>query len=109
MIITVEGGEIEISLEGRILERSSEQEAVETFRVYEKYLTQVLSKDNEKKKIIIDWQKLEDIVENAHHRHRRAIRQYVHAVLLSLGLLVRSPRGSYSFSDERMNPIWGMP
>jgi hypothetical protein len=107
--INVKGRRITISLSENILGRGSEKETIKTFQAYKKYLVQVLSKDKERKEIIVDWQKLEDIIQEADYRHRVAIRQYVHAVLLSLGILKRSRRGAYVFSHEDINPVWGMP
>ncbi|MFA5432124.1 MAG: hypothetical protein WC319_04530 [Candidatus Paceibacterota bacterium] len=107
MEITVVGGKIDIPIVGNILKRSCEEETIETFKVYEKYLVKILSRDE--KKIIIDWQKREDIIQDADYRWCTAIGQYSCAVFLSLGILTKNPKGAYSFSEEEMNPVWGMP
>lgn len=109
MRLIVQGGRINISLTGSILGRKDEKEAKKTFQAYKKYLVQVLIKNKKEKEIDVDWQKLEDLIQAADYRQQVAIRQYVHAVLLSLGILRKSRRGSYVFSHEDLNPVWGMP
>jgi hypothetical protein len=104
--IAVEEGKILIP-KTKFLERASDDETIETFKVFEKYLIEILNKKD--KEIIVDWEKLECILRDADYRQCEAIRQYVFAVLLSLGILKESPRGAYSFSDEEMNPVWGIP
>jgi len=107
MKITVKGGEIEIPLTGNILARSDEQETIKTFKAYEMVLSKVLIKTPESNEIDVDFEKLENIISAANDRHQLAIRQYVYAVLLVLGIL--SYRGAYIFSPDYLNPVWGKP
>lgn len=109
MRLDVRGRRINISLNGNILGRGTEKEAKKTFQAYKQYLVQVLFKNKKEKEINVDWQKLEELIQAADYRQQVAIRQYVYAVLLSLGILRRSRRGSYVFSHEDLNPVWGMP
>ena len=104
--ITVEGGKIVIPMDNT-LERCDEEETKKTFKAYKRYLVQILKKQNGK--IIVDWQKMEKVVNIADYRAREAIRQYVYSVLLALNILTKSKRGSYSFSNDNMNPDWGVP
>ena len=104
--ITVKGGKIVIP-KTKFLERCDDEATMATFKVYEKYLVKVLSKEEEKN--IVDWKKLECILRDADYRQCEAIRQYIFSVFLSLGILKENPEGAYSFSNESMNPVWGLP
>lgn len=104
--ITVKGGKIVIP-EADILRRCDEEETKKTFKAYKRYLVKILKKQDGK--IIVDWQKMEKVVDIVDYRAREAIRQYVYAVLLALNILTKSKRGSYSFSSDDMNPDWGLP
>lgn len=104
--LNVKGGSIFIPRTD-FLERGTDEETIKTFNLYEKYLIRILSKGGER--INVDWKEMEYIISKADYRQREAIRQYVYAVLLSLGILVEKAKGAYTFSDEGMNPVWGMP
>ena len=105
--ITVKGGKIVIP-EADILRRRDEEETKKTFKTYEGYLIKILSRRGSK--IIVDWQEIENIIKRDDYRVREAIRQYIYSVLLSLNILTKNPRGSYSFSrEEEMNPYYGIP
>ncbi len=104
--IIVEGGKIIIP-ETYILKRSNEEETTKTFKLFERYLVKILSKEDSK--IVVNWQEMERVIDIADYRAREAIRQYICSVLLSLNILTENPRGSYSFSDNNMNPDYGMP
>jgi hypothetical protein len=104
--ITVKGGKISISIIN-VLKRCDKEETRKTFEAYERYIVKVLSKKGDK--IIVDWPMLEKVLEIADYRTCEAIRQYINAVLLSLKILTKDPRGAYSFSEDSMNLIWGMP
>lgn len=103
--VMVKGGKISISESG-VLKRSSDEETIKTFKVFEEYLVKVLSKEGNK--IIVDWQEMEKVIRLADHRERQAIRQYIYSVLLSLDLLTEDPKESYSFSEPELNPVWGI-
>ncbi|MFA5207929.1 MAG: hypothetical protein WC428_04675 [Candidatus Paceibacterota bacterium] len=104
--ITVKGEKIIIP-EADVLMRCDEEETKKTFKAYKRFLVKILKKQDGK--IIVDWQKMEKVVDIVDYRAREAIRQYVHSVLLALNILTKSKRGSYSFSNDNMNPDWGVP
>ena len=104
--LEVKGGKILVP-ETEILKRSSDEITIKTFEIYRLYLSKVLVKEGEI--INVDWETMKTVIEIADYRAREAIRQYIYAVLLSLKILTENPRGAYSFSDESMNPVYGIP
>jgi hypothetical protein len=79
--ITVKGEKIIIP-EADVLMRCDEEETKKTFKAYKRFLVKILKKQDGK--IIVDWQKMEKVVDIVDYRAREAIRQYVHSVLLAL-------------------------
>ncbi|MDD5098392.1 MAG: hypothetical protein PHD31_01585 [Candidatus Pacebacteria bacterium] len=109
--LNVQGGKIVIPSYKYLLDLSDPEfkdKVVKTFNCYKWYLGKIIRK-GPRGKIIVNWYEYDDILEDADYRQRSAINQYVNLVLLALNILTLTPEKAWSFSDEGMNPWWGLP
>ncbi|MCK9445316.1 hypothetical protein M0Q50_00315 [bacterium] len=76
------------------------------FESHKRYLSAILRKDG--RKIKVNWFEYASIVKSADYRIRHDIERYINLILISLNVLTENQEKAWSFSDEGMNPQWGV-
>jgi len=110
-VLNVKGGKI-IVPDGKYLYFNdsldeNRERAIKTFILHKPILEKIISmSDNEE--IIVNWEKYKKIIDKEDYRTRNASEEYINVVLVSLNILTFKKEGAWSFSDEGMNPSWGI-
>lgn len=106
--LKVNGGVIKIPPNKYLLSEDSEirEGEEEIFESHKRYLSAILRKNG--RKIKVNWFEYASIVENADYRIRHDIERYINLVLISLNILTENPEKAWTFSDQGMNPQWGV-
>jgi hypothetical protein len=76
------------------------------FESHKRYLSAILRKDG--RKIKVNWFEYASIIENADYRTRHDIERYINLILISLNVLTENSEKAWTFSNQDMNPEWGM-
>jgi len=110
-VLNVKGGKI-IVPDGKYLYfndsfNENRERAIKTFMLHKSILEKTLSVDSNGE-TIVNWEKRKKIIDAENYRTRHASEEYINIVLVSLNILTFNKEGAWSFSDENMNPPWGI-
>jgi len=89
------------------LSDENKDRVIKVFNSYKPILEKIISM-SDNGEIIVNWEKRKKIIDKEDYRTRSATEKYTNFVLASLGILAFNKEGAWSFSDEEMNPPWGI-
>jgi len=106
VLIKVEGGNIRLKISK--VAPVSEKTVRQIVERNNCYLQKILSTDSEGN-IRVDWRLYKEMVENTFYQQKESVKVSINLILLAAGILTAKLDGAWTFSDESMNPFWGLP